>query len=156
MNFSEASPLFYYSVSVLLTVFVFLILVFLSVTKKAKKARLEELNAKFQDKERKFFSRNANFLGHSSIKQKQPKGSGYLLLTNDELYFLMVLPPKEINISVKNIISSKISKSYLGEEFSKNILEVKHKTLDNKEEKLAWILKNERNLLDEINKLIKK
>ena len=56
----------------------------------------------------------ANFFGQKSRGVGQIRGNGMLVLTEDELWFLLAMPQDEYSIDFKSIISVTTVKSHLG------------------------------------------
>ncbi len=152
-NITPENPILYYSISILVTILIGSFLLFLSVVKKAKKARYNDIMAKFQNKELLFFSKNSSFFGHKLKNYTQVRGNGYFALTKDEIYFLMWLPPKEIKINIDKITKIDFPKSFLGKSIFKPLLRVTYIN-DNKElDEVAWAIRELPKIKSELLKL---
>ncbi|HDH51749.1 MAG TPA: hypothetical protein ENH04_10130, partial [Nitrospirae bacterium] len=77
--------------------------VFASIKKELEK-RSQEVLQRFRDKKVLGVSAEANFFGQESRGMKQIRGNGILILTDEELYFQMLFPKKELTILVNSII----------------------------------------------------
>ncbi len=92
--------------------------------KKTFRRQAEEVLNRFQDRKIYRSSSGANFFGLESLGQRQFRGNGILVLTEKELYFEMLLPKKEINIPLRNIVKIETPKSHLHKTKFKPLLKV--------------------------------
>lgn len=83
---------------------------------------------------------NANFFGQTSKGGKQLRGNGALILTRDEISFLMALPRKEIVIPLNRVVSVSLPKSHLGKSIFKPLLRVEYDSLEGRDS-VAWAVK---------------
>jgi len=146
------NPVVYYSIVIVISILIGAMMIFFSVIKKAKKARKEELDARFQNKKILFYSKNANFLGYKSKNYKQVTGSGYLVLTEEELYFLMWLPPHEIKIEITKITKIEFPELFLGKN-SKKIVKINYINNEKQSDEIAWSIPKLDKIKSELKKL---
>ena len=69
---------------------------------------------------------NANFFGQQSKGVRQIRGNGALVLTEDELWFLLGIPSREISIPLRDITSVSLVKSHLGKTKFRPLLRVEY------------------------------
>jgi hypothetical protein len=69
---------------------------------------------------------NANFFGQQSKGVGQIRGNGALVLTEDELWFLLGIPSREISIPLRDITSVSLVKSHLGKTKFRPLLRVEY------------------------------
>lgn len=86
---------------------------FLIKLKSIQATRAKEVLDKFKDKKLLGVSSNANFFGQESKGLAQIRGNGVLLLTENELYFEMWVPKRELNIPLAHILKVETAKSHL-------------------------------------------
>jgi len=98
---------------------------------------------------------NAGFFGRKSRGGKQVRGNGALVLTETELWFCQALPEKEITISVSQIKSIELRRSFLGRSIFRQLLYVEfyHRGRD---ESIAWYVNDPEKWKMAIDRLINK
>lgn len=79
----------------------------------------------------------ANFFGQKSKGMGQIRGNGALVLTPDELYFLLFLPRHEIVIPLARVRGVSLVKSHLGRTVFQPLLRVDYETAEG-EDSIAW------------------
>jgi hypothetical protein len=101
---------------------------------------MEEVKAKFVGKTIIRQSIGANFFGRTSKGIGQIRGNGALVLTPDELYFIMFAPRRELSIPLRDIVSVSTPRSHLGKTPGFRLLKVDFKS-ENGKDAAAWALK---------------
>jgi len=76
--------------------------------------RNQQVLSKFKQEHIILHSFGPNFFGQESMRYKQVRGNGVLVLTGDELYFEMYVPKKIFSFPIKSIKSVDTVKSFLG------------------------------------------
>ncbi len=115
--------------------------VFASIKKELEK-RSQEVLQRFRDKKVLGVSAEANFFGQESRGMKQIRGNGILILTDEELYFQMLFPKKELTILVNSIIGVESTRSFLGKTKVHPLLKVDFKNDKDEADSAAWLLKD--------------
>ncbi len=131
------------SLKILLPLFAGL-LVFLAVIRLAlgyfKKRFQEEIRRKFVGKHVVRESIGVNFFGQSSRGLGQIRGNGALVLTPDELYFVMFAPRKQLTIPLVTVTSVSTPRSHLGKTVGMRLLRVDFRSSSG-EDAAAWALR---------------
>ncbi len=109
------------------------------------KKKQDELELKFQNR---FFGKNIRYLdkcavfrAQESYGYSQSQGKGYLVLTDDELYFEMVLLSKVLSISAASIIGVGQTNRLLGVNPGRPMLKVEFKDSNGKNDAIALNVK---------------
>lgn len=84
---------------------------------------------------------NANSFGQSSKGIKQIRGNGALILTRQEIQFLMAVPRSEITIPLSQVTSVSLPKSHLGKTVFKPLLRVEYQSLEGPDS-IAWAVQH--------------
>lgn len=80
---------------------------------------------------------NANFFGIKTLGVKQVRGNGALILTDDELWFCLAAPRREISIPLNLIDKIELKRSHLGKTAFRSLLAVSF-NYQGKTEQIAW------------------
>ena len=120
--------------------------------KKIFRKRIEEIHGKFKDKKILLTDDISNFFGLESLGVWKVRGNGVLLLTEEELFFGMWKPQKELVIPIKSIIEITNPKSHMHRSIFKPLLKVTFKNTNGENDSAAWYVQN----LDKWNDVIKK
>ena len=120
--------------------------------KRLFKNRIKEVMDQFDEKEIVMEFYKANFFGLESWGRKQVRGNGVLVLTNNELFFGMFKPAKNLSIQLDSIIKIKTSdKSHLSKATFMRLLKITYLN-EGKEDTAAWLV----NRLDDWEAAIRK
>jgi hypothetical protein len=84
----------------------------------------EDIKKKFMGKHVVRDSIGANFFGQSSRGMAQVRGNGALVMTTEELHFVMFAPRRELNIPLTAITSVSTPRSHLGKTVGMRLLRV--------------------------------
>ncbi len=128
-------------VIILCVVILGILIVMFAVVRRDITKRAESILLKFQNKNILAVSSSVNYFGRESLGMKQVRGNGILVLTNNELYYQMLLPRKELSIPVDHIIGIEDPVSFLGKSRSKPLLKVYFNT-EKGTDSAAWLLEN--------------
>ncbi len=88
--------------------------------------------------------------GHSHFR-----GSGYLVLTDDELYFERQLDRKIIMIPISSIVHVDRTKRLGGQNPGTFMLQVEFKTQEGKEDAIAWNVKELEAWIQKITRIVR-
>lgn len=84
---------------------------------------------------------NANSFGQSSKGIKQIRGNGALILTRQEIQFLMAVPRSKITIPLSQVTSVSLLRSHLGKTVFKPLLWVEYQSLEGPDS-IAWAVQH--------------
>lgn len=124
--------------------------------KKIFRKRINEIYEKLKDKKILLADDMSNFFGLESLGVWKVRGNGVLLLTEDELFFGMWKPQKELVIPIKSIIEITNPKSHMHRSIFRPLLKVTFKNTNGENDSAAWYVQNLDKWNDGINKLISK
>jgi hypothetical protein len=108
--------------------------------KKLEKKRAREVLDRFKDKQIYGVSSNASFFGQESLSMTQIRGNGVLVLTENELFFQMWAPEKELGIKITDITGVEIPRTFLGKTKGKPLLKVLFKNEKGESDSAAWLV----------------
>ncbi len=80
---------------------------------------------------------NANYFGHKTEGGKQIRGNGALVLTEDELWFSLAVPQRELSIPINQITAVELTRSHLGKTVFRSLLAVSFNH-QGRQEQIAW------------------
>lgn len=130
-----------------------LIIIFLAVTAVKKivlgfyrRKLLRVVEERFAGNRIVLMALSANFFGLKSrggrqIPRTGRRGNGALVLTDDELWFCLAAPSREISIPIGAIRAVDIKRSHLGRTVFRPLLAVSF-TFQGKDEQVAWYVKD--------------
>jgi len=124
--------------------------------KKILSGRVYEIYEKFKDKKILLANDISNFFGLESLGVWKVRGNGVLLLTEEELFFGMWKPQKELSIPIKSIIEITNPKSHMHRSIFRPLLKVIFKNTNGENDSAAWYVQNLDKWNNMINKLISK
>ncbi|MBU1043087.1 MAG: hypothetical protein KJ915_01660 [Candidatus Omnitrophica bacterium] len=82
------------------------------------------------------------FFGQESLGMAQIRGNGVLVLTDEELFFKMWAPAKELSIKLSDIIGLEMPKSFLSKTKFKPLLKIMFKNQKKQPDAAAWLVGN--------------
>jgi hypothetical protein len=97
----------------------------------------EEIRQKFVGRTIVRQSIGANFFGRTSKGMGQIRGNGALVLTPEQLYFVLFLPRTEITIPLESITKVSTPRSHLGKTIVSRLLRVDYRSAGG-EDAIAW------------------
>ncbi len=115
---------------------------FLFFLKRFLKKRVKGILDKFKGRRVLKTSTGANFFGQESLGQKQVRGNGVLILTEEELYFEMWMPKREFQIPVSSIVDVETPKSHLHKTKLQPLLKVIFRNRENELDSFAWLVRD--------------
>jgi len=150
-----SSPLFLYTgvaITILIVVGLLALLMFL---RKIRKKYREEIAERLKDKDIICHDNSAAYFGRESLKYKQMKGNGILILTKDELFFRRLLPKMELSIPLKYVQDVEMPSSFLGKSIFKSLLKIVYQTDTGEADSVAWYVKDLENFKKGIESQLK-
>lgn len=127
------------SVSVLAGIFL-LLLVLRLVFSAVRRTLQAEIRKRFSDDGVILSDLSANFFGRLSAGRGQIRGNGALVLTGEELFFLMALPRRRLSLPLADIERVRLGKSFLGKGVFHPLLKVEFVSPTGRDE-AAWAVK---------------
>ena len=99
----------------------------------------------------------ANFFGQESLKLRQVRGNGVLVLTSEELYFEMWIPKRVFRIPIYSIIDLEETKWHLRKTKNRLLLKIIFTNSMGETDSVAWIVRDLDLWINEIqNQMAKK
>ncbi|MFW9998902.1 MAG: hypothetical protein ACFE9Q_02310 [Candidatus Hodarchaeota archaeon] len=120
--------------------------------KRIFKNRINEIHEKYKDKEILIADDMSNFFGLESLGVWKVRGNGVLILTEEEIFFGMWKPKKDLLIPIKKIIEITNPKSHMHRTVFRPLLKITFRNENGETESAAWYVRK----LDEWNKILKK
>ncbi|MFC1853290.1 hypothetical protein ACFL27_24085 [candidate division CSSED10-310 bacterium] len=122
------------------------------------KRRQDEVEKNFQKrfagKEIKIMDKYALYVAKQSDGYSHFRGSGYLVLTEDELYFERSVGRKIIKIPIGSIVKAEKTKKLGGQSPGKMMLKVVFRTKDGEQDAIAWKVKELEQWINEISMMV--
>jgi len=119
--------------------------------KKIFKKRINEVYENYKDKDILIADDMSNFFGLESSGVWKVRGNGVLLLTEEELYFGMWKPKKDLLIPVKFIIKITNPKSHMHRSVFRPLLKITFRNENGETDSAAWYVRK----LDEWNEILR-
>ena len=116
--------------------------IFLFSLKKIVKKRVKSLLDRFQDQNIIEYERFANCLGIESKGLTQIRGNGVLILSEQFIFFQMLIPKNEILIPVKDIRRTEIAFSHLGKTKGRKLLKIIYTNTEGRKDAIAFVVNN--------------
>ncbi|MFX0080806.1 MAG: hypothetical protein ACFE94_03540 [Candidatus Hodarchaeota archaeon] len=123
--------------------------------KKLFRKRINEIHKKYKDEDVLIKDDSSNFFGQELLGLGKIRGNGVLLLTEEELFFGMWKPKKEILIPVKSIIEIKNPKSHMYRSVLRPLLNVIFTNEKGVTDSIAWYVRDLEKWNEVLGKLIK-
>ncbi|MHA1912885.1 MAG: hypothetical protein ACW986_06675 [Promethearchaeota archaeon] len=122
--------------------------------KKIFKKRIRELHEKFPEGTILLADDMANFFGQESLGVWKLRGNGVLLLTEEELFFGMWKPQKEMKIPISSIKKISNPKTHLKKSVFQSLLKINFQNENGLADSAAWYVRNLYKWNEVLNKLI--
>lgn len=120
---------------------VFIVIIFFAFLKR----RQDEVEASFQKrfagKQIRLIDKYALYIASESKGYSHFRGTGYLVLTEDELYFERQLNRKIVTIPIDSIVKAEQTRRLAGQSPGKMMLKVVFETADGEQDAIAWRVK---------------
>ncbi|MFX1568768.1 MAG: hypothetical protein ACFFCV_10435 [Promethearchaeota archaeon] len=110
--------------------------------KKIFKKRIQEIHEKYEEKHVLIADDIANFFGLESAGVWKIRGNGVLLLTEEDLFFGMWKPKKDLLIPIKYIIDITNPKSHLHKSILRPLLKITFRDDNGEIDSAAWYVRN--------------
>lgn len=118
--------------------------------KKLFRKRINEIHEKYKDKNVLLVDDISNFFGLESSGVGKVRGNGVLLLTEQELFFGMWKPKKELLIPIKSVLEITNPKSHMHRSVLRPLLKVIFRNENGETDSGAWYVRN----LDKWNEIL--
>jgi len=102
-----------------------------------RKRLLSVVENKFAGRKIILMALDANFFGQKTKGGKQIRGNGALVLTEDELWFCLAVPQRELSIPLNQITAVELKKSHLSKTVFRPLLSVSF-NYQGRPEQIAW------------------
>ncbi len=101
-----------------------------------------EVRRRYQDRGIELLDNGANFFGVESRGHGQVRGNGCLVLTADEVAFVMWLPRRELVIPRERILGTETPRSHLGKTKGVKLLKIRFRDEVGNEDSVAWAIRD--------------
>ncbi len=119
--------------------------------KRIFKNRINEIHEKYKDKDILIADDMSNFFGLESLGVWKVRGNGVLLLTEEELFFGMWKPRKDLMIPIQSIIEVTNPKSHIHKSVFRPLLKIIYRDENGETDSAAWYVRK----LDEWNETLR-
>jgi hypothetical protein len=120
---------------------------------KLARRRVKKVEERFGKSNILLLDERANCFGVESEGFSQIRGNGVLALTPGEVYFLMWLPEKEVQIPVSAIAGVETTRTHLGKSKGQPLLKVKFKNRKGEDDSAAWLVSDLQEWKHELQKI---
>jgi len=121
---------------------VLLFAVIITMSRRFFARRAHEVVSQFKEKKIHGVTSSANFFGQQSKGMGQVRGNGVLVLTEDELYFQLYAPKRELAISYAALRGVEVVESFLGKTKFRPLLKVDFVNEQGEADAVAWLVSN--------------
>ena len=104
------------------------------------RARVDEVQDRLGAGQIRKMVASANCFGVESGGYGQIRGNGVLALTDEELYFLMWIPKREIRIPLEDVIEVSTPKTHLGKTKMQPLLKISFTNREGESDSVAWLV----------------
>ncbi len=139
----------------IITIAVLGVIIFFIFLKKKQDELEESFLKRFTGKNIRMMDKYALYVAKESDGHSHFRGSGYLVLTGDELYFERQMDGKIIMIPLSSIIKVDSTRRLGGQSPGKLMLKVEFKTQEGAEDAIAWKVKELDDWIQQINQTVK-
>ena len=137
------------------TIIVGIVIIFFVFLKRKQDEVKASFQKRFAGKKIQFMDKYALYVAKQSDGYSHFRGSGYLVLTEDELYFERQLDRKIIIIPIGSIVKVERTKRLGGQSPGKMMLKVVFKTQDGEQDAIAWKVKELEQWIKEISIMVR-
>ena len=137
MVWANSAVTFYFGTAIGVILVIGFVIIFVRMHKIRKEYR-ETLAKKYSSGDIICHDNSAHYFGMELFKGKQNRGKGILVLAQNELYFLKLLPRIELCIPIKRIKRCITTMNFLGKSIHKPLLKVDFKDEDGALNSVAW------------------
>ena len=126
---------------IVIIIIVYLIVIFFVYLKRRQDEVEEKFQKRFAGKKIKIMDKSALYVAKQSDGHSHFQGNGYLVLTEDELYFERRVVKKLIIIPIGSIVKAERTKRLAGKSVLKMMLKVVFLTQTGEQDAIAWKVK---------------
>jgi hypothetical protein len=101
-----------------------------------------EVGRNFRDRNVVIHDSAANYFGLKSRAGKQLRGNGILVMTDEEIYFRMLLPSREVRIPLSMIKSVSHPRSHAGRSVGRRLLRVDFEDDSGQTDAAGWYVRD--------------
>ena len=116
--------------------------IFLYFLKNIVRKRVKSLLKRFQNQNIIEYERFANCLGIESKGLTQIRGNGVLILSEEFIFFQMLIPKNEILIPVKDIRRTEVAFSHFGKTKGRKLLKIIYTNKEGRKDSIAFVVNN--------------
>lgn len=135
----------------ILIIIVSVVIVFFVVLKKRQDEVEANFKERFAGKEIKIMDKYALYIAKISDGYSHFRGVGYLVLTEDELYFERQLNREIIRMPADSIVKAEKARKLAGQSTGRMLLKVVFETPDGKQDAITWSVKKLEQWIEEIS-----
>ncbi len=132
-----------------------IVIIFFVILKRKQDEVEESFRKRFAGKNIRFMDKYALYVAKQSDGYSHFRGIGYLVLTDDELYFERQLDRKIIIIPTSSIVKVEKTGRLGGQSPGKMMLKVVFKTQDMEQDAIAWKVKELEQWIKEISIIVR-
>jgi hypothetical protein len=97
---------------------------------------------------------SASFLGRASLKYRQIRGNGVLVLTRGQVFFRRLFPELEFSIPLRTVRKVETPRSFQGKSVFRPLLKIDYKTDTGDTDSVAWCVSDLKNFIKGLEKLM--
>lgn len=148
----DISTYFYSAAAVLLVTSMGLAMLLIHV-RKVKKELTAVVSGRFSSEEIICIDSSASFFGRASLKNRQLRGNGILVLTRDQLFFRRLFPELEFSIPLRTVRKVETPRSFLGKSVFRPLLKIDYMTDKGDTDSAAWHVRDLKNFIKGLRSL---
>ena len=130
---------------------VFIVTIFFVFLKRRQNEVEASFQKRFAGKKIRFIDKYALYIASESNGYSHFRGAGYLVLTEDELYFERQLNRKIVTIPIDSIVKAEQTRRLAGQSPGRMMLKVVFETQDGEQDAIAWRVKKLEQWIKEIS-----
>ena len=130
---------------------VFIVTIFFVFLKRRQNEVEASFQKRFAGKKIRFIDKYALYIASESNGYSHFRGAGYLVLTEDELYFERQLNRKKVTIPIDSIVKAEQTRRLAGQSPGRMMLKVVFETPDGEQDAIAWRVKKLEQWIKEIS-----
>ena len=132
-----------------------IVVVLFALLKRRQDAVKASIQKRFSGKNIQAMDKYALYVARQSGGYSHLRGTGYLVLTEDELYFERVLGREAIVIPIDSIVKVESTKRLGGQSPGRMMLKVVFETQDGEQDAIAWKVKELEQWIGEISTVVR-
>jgi hypothetical protein len=139
----------------IVAIVVFVTIILFVLLKRKQDELGENFKKRFSGKDIQYMDKYALYVATKSDGYKHFRGSGYLVLTNKELYFERLFKKKIIILPISSILNVGKTMRLAGQSPGSLMLKVTYKTQDGENDAIAWKVKDLERWIREVSAMMK-